>query len=234
MHSRLALFLFAFSRKVSPLLSLGTIFFAICISSGAAADHRLRVVADAKYLIGLVATPVPDYPEEAIRHSWTGHGVFELHFQPDGRVKEVLVILTTGHAILDETARETLLRWRCQPGAILRARMMMSFTSGTGLVKVTPGSQPARANLVSATRPQYPEEARRQRWSGSGVFVIRFGLAGNATDVVLLKSTGHARLDSEAITTFRTWRCRPGVYKMVIVPIAFRIDQERFLGPHSQ
>ena len=215
------------------LLSLGALLSATCASSAATADHRLRVVADAKYLTGLTATPVPGYPQEAVRKSWTGHGVFELRFQPDGRVKEVLVILTTGHATLDETARDALLRWRCRPGAILRARMMMSFTSGTGLLRISPEDRAAVENAITANLPHYPSEAVRQRWEGSGDFVIRFSPSGNATDVVLLKSTGHALLDNEAITTLRTWRCRDGVCGMIIVPITFTTEHLRVIGPHT-
>ncbi|MBA3650296.1 MAG: hypothetical protein H0W66_02150 [Chthoniobacterales bacterium] len=38
------------------------------------------------------------------------------------------------------------------------------------------------------------------------------------------KSTGSAIFDQLASNTFRRWRCRPGVYEQVYVPITFTLQ----------
>ena len=200
--------------------------FAAAASSATAAtnSHRPKVVADASFVRGLVEAPVPNYPEQAVEKSWNGIGVFEIRFRHDGTVAKVFVNLSTGHKLLDDTARASLLTWRCKPGAEYIARMTMSFETDRGLVEVEPGDETEigkRQNLTVANRPLYPYEARRQQWGGYGIFVIRFEPDGSAAKVVTLKSTGHIILDNECENTLLHWRCRPGVYDTVRVPINF-------------
>jgi protein TonB len=82
----------------------------------------------------------------------------------------------------------------------------------------------ARTNWVSAPRPVYPYEARRTHATGSGKFVITFDDSGNATDVSTAQSTGSPILDRASTSTFQRWRCTPGVYRKVIVPITYTLQ----------
>jgi TonB family protein len=81
----------------------------------------------------------------------------------------------------------------------------------------------AKANFISAPHPTYPYEARRAKQTGSGRFMITFDSSGNVTDVSVLSSTGSAILDQTSMTTFRRWRAKPGVPK-VIVPITYTLE----------
>lgn len=81
--------------------------------------------------------------------------------------------------------------------------------------------------MTRAPRPQYPYVARLERWSGFGVYVIRFAPDGTATKVVVLKSTGRAALDNACLGTLRMWRCQPGVYTTVVIPITFTMGVGR-------
>jgi TonB family protein len=64
---------------------------------------------------------MPEYPLEARQRHATGAGIFVLRVQiKSGRVKEVEVARSTGHAILDAAAVKALRRWRFNPGAPLR------------------------------------------------------------------------------------------------------------------
>jgi TonB family protein len=213
-------------RKAICPLVFGVILAITCIAPAGAGSRCPKVVADASYVQGLVEAPVPNYPEQAVQKAWSGIGVFEIRFRPDGTVANVIVELTTGYNLLDDTARASLLRWRCKPGPASDGRMTMSFTTGRGLVEVQPEDEPEakkHGNLTQASRPLYPYEARRQQWGGHGVFVIRFERDGSASKVVTLKSTGHIILDSECKNTLLHWRCRPGVYDTVLVPINFTL-----------
>ncbi len=82
----------------------------------------------------------------------------------------------------------------------------------------------AKANLVSAPRPTYPYEARRSRQTGSGKFLLVFNSSGSVTDVQVAKSTGSAILDQTSVQTFRRWRCKPGAYTKVYVPITYTME----------
>jgi TonB family protein len=202
------------------------VFAAMTQGATAKSPQRPKVIADASFVAGLIATPLPNYPAEAVEKKLSGRGVFELHFRPDGTVGEALTVLTTGHRLLDETARAALLQWRCKPGAQRSARMKMSFLDAASRdeVVVKPGGDEARGNLVYAAHPSYPSEARRQRQTGYGVFVLRFRPDGTVSDVVALKSTGSTILDHECLSTFRLWHCRPGAYTTIQVPIRFTMQ----------
>ncbi len=206
------------------LLTAALIFSTAGSSPAAKKSGRPKVVADASYVHDLLEAPVPNYPEEAVRKGWSGVGVFEIQFQPNGTAKDVVVVLTTGHELLDRTARAALLHWRCKPRAERNVRVTLSFTTGEGLVKFDDNEEDGakkRGNLTAAARPRYPYEARRQGEGGFGVFVIRFTDDGTASKVVVLKSTGSLLLDNETILTLRKWRCRPGVYTTIMVPITY-------------
>jgi len=152
---------------------------------------------------------------------WGGLGVFELQFRGDGTVRKVVTVLTTDHRLLDETARAALSQWRTKPRAQIAARLTMHFSSDYDPVRIDPDDKQVLRNIPVHPRPNYPLEARINRWVGGGLFVMRFRPDGSVEQVVALKSTGHAELDQECIRTFLRWRCRPGVYHNAYIPISF-------------
>jgi TonB family protein len=82
----------------------------------------------------------------------------------------------------------------------------------------------AKVLAVSAPRPEYPYEARRQRITGDGVVaMIVDPVTGNVSDVSILRSTGSPFLDSAAVTGFRRWRFKPGTVSSVTCPITFTL-----------
>lgn len=82
----------------------------------------------------------------------------------------------------------------------------------------------AKVFAVSAPRPEYPYEARRQRLTGSGValLVVEPG-SGAVTNVTIARSTGNPILDNAAISGFRRWRFKPGTVSKVQAPITFTL-----------
>ncbi|MEO8952776.1 MAG: energy transducer TonB [Chthoniobacterales bacterium] len=77
--------------------------------------------------------------------------------------------------------------------------------------------------MLSAPHPPYPYEARRSHATGSGKFLIIFDSGGAVSDVQILQSTGNAILDQTTVNTFRRWRAKPGVAK-VVQPITFTMQ----------
>jgi len=81
-----------------------------------------------------------------------------------------------------------------------------------------------RVLAVSAPRPEYPYEARRQRLTGSGVAVLSVDASSGAvTNVTVSRSTGSPVLDNAAISGFRRWRFKPGTVSKVQAPITFTL-----------
>ena len=82
----------------------------------------------------------------------------------------------------------------------------------------------ARVFALSAPRPEYPYEARRQRLTGSGVALLAVDPASGAvTNVTISRSTGSPVLDNAAISGFRRWRFRAGTVSKVQAPITFTL-----------
>jgi len=72
----------------------------------------------------------PRYPAQARARHWTGAGLYELSVRPDGTVSDVHVLKSTGHVVLDEEAKTTLLKWRFYPGRLTRVKVPLTFAIG--------------------------------------------------------------------------------------------------------
>jgi TonB family protein len=82
----------------------------------------------------------------------------------------------------------------------------------------------AKVLAISAPRPEYPYEARRQRITGDGMVAISVDpVTGNVRDVSMSKSTGSPFLDHAALTGFRRWRFKPGTISTVTCPVTFTL-----------
>jgi len=90
-----------------------------------------------------------------------------------------------------------------------------------------PGSLPAssaKAFAISAPRPEYPYEARRQKITGDGVVVMTVDpVTGNVISVSMSRTTGSPFLDNAAVTGFKRWRFRPGTVSSVTCPVTFTL-----------
>jgi TonB family protein len=91
----------------------------------------------------------------------------------------------------------------------------------------TPGSLPvssARVFAVSAPRPEYPYEARRQRLTGDGIVAMTVDpMTGSVTGVSISKTTGSPFLDNAALAGFKRWRFKPGTISSVTCPVTFTL-----------
>jgi protein TonB len=62
-----------------------------------------------------IANPAPAYPRLARRAGEEGSVLCRIHIDPRGRVERVEVVESSGHARLDEAARDRLLTWTFEP-----------------------------------------------------------------------------------------------------------------------
>ena len=81
-----------------------------------------------------------------------------------------------------------------------------------------------QSNMIFSPHPAYPFEARKAKQTGSGKFLLRFAPTGDVTDVIAVQSTGSVVLDQVSLSALRQWRCKPGVYEKVYVPITFTLQ----------
>jgi TonB family protein len=91
-----------------------------------------------------------------------------------------------------------------------------------------------RAAVISGTPAVYPYWARVHRITGKGVAVMKIDPAtGKVTSCYMAISTGSALLDDAALTSFRTFRFKPGGAPAVKCPIDFTLSPagtEEFSG----
>ncbi|HSV62415.1 MAG TPA: energy transducer TonB [Chthoniobacterales bacterium] len=82
-------------------------------------------------------------------------------------------------------------------------------------------------NTSAAPGAAYPEEAQRTNTTGSGVYELRIDKAGKISAVAVVKSSGSAVLDKAALTAFKKWRFKPGVFRSVRIPVNWSVNRVR-------
>lgn len=93
----------------------------------------------------------------------------------------------------------------------------------------SPTLSSGKVMALSAPRPEYPYEARRQRITGSGFVVLTIDwTSGNVTGAMMEQSTGSPVLDNAAMTGFRRWRFKPGSVSRVRLPITFTMTGAQY------
>ncbi|MCS0591132.1 energy transducer TonB [Massilia norwichensis] len=60
----------------------------------------------------------PAYPVEALRNEWTGTTTIAFLIGPDGLVKDARLVKSSGHAVLDDAARNALSRCQFKPAML--------------------------------------------------------------------------------------------------------------------
>lgn len=120
--------------------------------------------------------------------------------------------------IPEETATPPPTQKRVRQSAPLTAKAATPATTGSTTMRS------AKVLALSAPRPEYPDEARRLKASGSGVALLTIDPAGgNVVNVAIVRSTGHAALDNATVSAFRRWRFKPGTVTRVQAPITFTL-----------
>jgi TonB family protein len=82
----------------------------------------------------------------------------------------------------------------------------------------------AKVFALSAPRPEYPYEARRQKIAGDGIALLTIDQnSGDVVHITMSKSTGNPLLDDAALAGLRRWRFKPGTVSSVTCPITFTL-----------
>lgn len=86
-----------------------------------------------------------------------------------------------------------------------------------------------RPNFAGNRPPSYPALARQRQLEGEALLRLHVAVDGQVTKVEIVRSSGHAILDAEAVTTVRSWRGEPAtqngrpVATVELLPVRFRL-----------
>jgi len=78
-------------------------------------------------------------------------------------------------------------------------------------------------DLIRSVPPIYPYNDRAAWREGAGVFHLALDPAGSVRQVTVTRSTGQWSLDKAAIAALKQWRFKPGSWKSLDIPVAFKM-----------
>ena len=94
---------------------------------------RVPTLASTDVRSTVAYAPQPDYPIGAARRGWEGAGLFRCNVRPDGAVSSVIVLQSTGYAILDQAGIAAFQRWRFKPGSVKAVKIPLRFSTHHGI-----------------------------------------------------------------------------------------------------
>ena len=115
-------------RTFRTLGAVAAILALIVASPMSALRAETKVVTPQELWALFPVKAYPIYPYEARRARATGSGIFRMYIEPDGRVRAVGVMKSTGHKQLDLAAAGGLYRWKAFPGKRREVDMPITFT----------------------------------------------------------------------------------------------------------
>ena len=110
------------------------------------------------------------------------------------------------------------------PVTAIRPTVTRPVSSAAHASSGTSDARSGQSKMMFSPHPAYPFEARKMKQTGSGKFLLRFASTGDVTEVLVVQSTGSVVLDQVSLSALRQWRCKPGVYDKVYVPITFTLE----------
>lgn len=90
-------------------------------------DGHSSALSDEELIRYALASPGPAYPEEAQKAKATGSGLYELRISKTGVTTDVVIVKSSGNAVLDKAAKNTFLKWRFKPAVFSRVRVPVSW-----------------------------------------------------------------------------------------------------------
>lgn len=170
----------------------------------------------------MLAAPMPEYTYAARVAHLQGRGLYQVNFDPQsGLVREVTVLHSTGFALLDEAAIDSLHKWRIKPHTSKTIRVPVNFSIESETAARLRGNDP---NVLYAPPPHFPMVAAglgvNPGYPRHGRFQLNIDpSSGLVTDVKILETTRRWSFDIAAVQAFRQWRFRPHTLTKFVVPM---------------
>ena len=91
-------------------------------------DGHRSAVSDEELIGNTTAAPGAPYPVEAQKAKTTGSGVYELRIDKAGKISAVVVVKSSGSAVLDNAATAAFKKWRFKSGVFQSVRIPVSWS----------------------------------------------------------------------------------------------------------
>jgi protein TonB len=91
-------------------------------------DGHTSAVSDEELLQYAISSPSAAYPEEAQKAKTTGNGLYELRINKAGTTTEVVIVKSSGSAMLDNAAKDAFKKWRFKAAIFTRVRVPVSWS----------------------------------------------------------------------------------------------------------
>jgi TonB family protein len=91
-------------------------------------DGHSSTISDEELMRYALASPGPPYPEEAQKAKTVGSGIYELRINKAGTITEVVIVKSSGSALLDKAAKSAFMKWRFKPAVFTRVRLPVSWS----------------------------------------------------------------------------------------------------------
>jgi TonB family protein len=121
------MFALRFLVVIALTFSLGSAAFAADKTTAVWSDGHTSALSDEELIRYAVSSPGPAFPEEAQKAKMTGSGVYELRINKAGATTAVLIVKSSGSAVLDKAATTTFKSWRFKPGTFTSVRIPVSW-----------------------------------------------------------------------------------------------------------
>ena len=82
--------------------------------------------SSAKYKIGTIQNPHPEYPMIARKKGWQGRLLLNVHVSKDGNVININVVKTSGFEILDKISVKTIRDWKFIPARMVKKTLKIT------------------------------------------------------------------------------------------------------------
>ncbi|WP_152523953.1 energy transducer TonB [Sporomusa ovata] len=144
----------------------------------------------------------------------------------------------TPAAVADVSGGGTIAVTSGDSGAMAGTGVVENAEAGTGGSGSAPASAPpgsedqevdSQPYVVYSTLPEYPSEARKNRWQGKVVVRVLVEASGRVADASVAKSSGYNELDQAAEEVVYQWRFNPAyrdgrpVTVWVKLPVSFTL-----------
>lgn len=187
----------------------------------------------------IVTYVAPKYPYEARRHRLEGTGILVIDIDSStGKVSGTRMAVSTGHRQLDRATLDAFLQWRFKPGTPRHIWVPITYTLSRGFHKpeynvrsksmdeVLAGFL-GKGTVLKGPIPQYPRPPAWTDRSGKGVFELHVNKRGTIDQVRILKSSGDAIFDREAVKTLGKWRLARGPL-ILELPLRFKLTPTNY------
>jgi len=180
------------------------------------------------------SAPKPDFPKAELSKGTESYVVVSAYLNATGAVTRVAIAKSSGHPVLDETARTAVSKWRMKAGNVKPEyatngyQVRFDFRPETLVAARYRDRSGYFSTYKSAemwkyvTIPEYPIHELGERATGTTKVGVTIDPGGEVTGAEVVKTSGYPNLDKAAVAAVRLWRAHEQYAgKRFVVPVVF-------------